>query len=67
MINDPIKKTITLVEDRISELFETGILDVIVLSPKTNLPSDEYILAKLKLKFLKTLSYNLTKFDLGDY
>ena len=65
MILKPVIDTIILVEDRIAEILESGDLEIEI--DGRGLLSDRHLNAVGKHRFLKELSFNLARFQIGDY
>lgn len=57
--------TISLVEDRIAEILESG--DLSIKLDDTGFLSDSYLDATRKFKFLKKLSIDLANFNIRRY
>ena len=67
---NPILQTILLVEDRIAEIQESGDLitkDYLIPPNEEGFPTEKYITASTKLRFLKSLLSYLVIFHSGIY
>jgi len=64
-MTNPVLESEILIEDRIDEILESGNLKLILTDE--NLPTEKYLKAFKRMKFLKSLSKNLTLFHEGNY